>query len=150
MSVFSVRIHLSTLGLLLSAAACRPDAPATEQPAATPAPKPVTSAAPASPALPADTLQLPGEQVVRLQPSTVAAFERLAGSETLPPAPDADTPEEAGLAAAQGRVQRQGLELLLTPAQGPVVRLRSTPEEQRQNDEATVRYQYWGSLPAAH
>jgi len=144
---------LTGITALLSLAACRPDAPTTEQaPAITP--KPAASTAPdiATPAPPTstDTLHLPGNQVVALRPSSAAAFEHLAAAETLPQELDAETPEATWLAQAQGRVRRQDLDLLLTPARGPVVRLHSTPETEFKNDSASARYQYWGSLPAAH
>jgi hypothetical protein len=60
-------------------------------------------------------------------------------------------PSAEHLPADQGRVRRQGLGLLLRPAQGPEVRLASTPDAQftLQNGES-VKYMYWGSLPAAH
>jgi hypothetical protein len=60
-------------------------------------------------------------------------------------------PSTERLPANQGRVRRQGLALLLRPAQGPAVRLASTPDAQftLQNGEG-VKYMYWGSLPTAH
>jgi len=132
--------------VLLTSAACRPDTPATEQ-AATPAATVPTAARPAT-AGPADTLQLPGGQLVQLRPSTAAAFSQLpAGS--LPDLPN--DPAVEHLAATQGQVRRQGLDLLLLPARGNEVKLSSTPDAQftLQNGEG-VKYMYWGSLPAAH
>ena len=146
--------------LLLSAGACHPDAPATRQaplaaaPAATPATTvppaatPATSAAAELAGKATDTLHLPGGQVLRLLPAPAAAFNQLA-ADSLPDL-DADSPDQH-LEATQGRVRRQGLDLLLTPTQGPVVQLASTPPAKftLQNGDA-VRYVYWGSLPAAH
>ncbi len=144
--------HLALGGLaavLLSASACRPDAPATERPTAGPpaaAPPPLADTALA---YPSDTLHLPGG-VVRLRPATAAAFNRLP-VRGLPDVANDSLAERPPLAAAQGRVRRAGRVLVLTPAQGPPVRLASTPpaEFTLQNDQG-VRYQYWGSLPAAH
>ena len=136
--------------LMLLATACRPDAPATKQ-AGAPAPSAVAPAAnpPASSATTdsADTLQLPGNQVVPLRPTTAAAFAGLPAS-GLPEILNDPTTER--LENTPG-VRRQGLDLLLQSAQGSVVKLSSTPDAEftLQNGEA-VRYQYWGSLPAAH
>ncbi|TPG66541.1 hypothetical protein [Hymenobacter nivis] len=138
--------------LLLASAACRPDAPATEQ-AATPAAAPVPAALPsvaASPAAPGptDTLHLPGERVAQLHPSTVAAFNQLPAS-SLPEL--ANEPEAEPLPASQGQVRRQGLDLLLQPAQGSAAKLASTPDAEFTLQNAKgVKYMYWGSLPAAH
>jgi hypothetical protein len=134
--------------VLLSVSACRPDQPATEQPtaAAQPAAPPVADTALA---YPSDTLHLPSG-IVRLRPTSAAAFDQLpAGS--LPDVANDSLAEVQPLAATQGRVQRAGLSLVLTPAQGPPVRLASTPpaEFTLQNGQG-VRYQYQGSLPAAH
>lgn len=139
--------------LLLAGAACRPDAPATTEQAASPAasvPAPTPGAAtavrPTAPG-PADTLHLPGG-VAQLRPTTAAAFNRLPVS-GLPDLPNDSTTEH--LPAGQGRLTRQGLGLLLRPAQGPAVRLASTPEAQFTLENAKgVKYRYWGSLPAAH
>ena len=140
------------LGLLFGATACRPDAPATQQAPVAAAPvtpaktAPATALGPTPAALP-DTLHLPGGPVLRLVPGTAAAFGQ-AAADSLP-----DLGAESGdqhLAATQGRVRRQGLALLLAPAQGPAVRLTSTPPPDFKNDSASVRYVYRGSLPAAH
>lgn len=85
--------------------------------------------------------------MLRLLPGTAAAFDQ-AAADSLPDL-DAASPDRY-LTATQGRVRRQGLALLLTPAQGLVVRLASTPPPDFKNDSASVRYVYRGSLPAAH
>lgn len=134
--------------LLLASAACRPDAPTTEQfapPAATATvPKPSAVAA----AGPADTLHLPGGRVAQLRSCTAEAFNQL---------PTSGLPElfnEPGaehLPAAPGQVRRQGLDLLLRPAQGSAAKLSSTPDAQFTLQNAKgVKYMYWGSLPTAH
>lgn len=157
--------RLAAAALLLAGTACQPDKPnepatqstalkpAATQPAAlppTPAPTarpvPLGSADAARPTA-LDTLRLPGGQVAYLRPSTAAAFARLTGPDRLPEL-DANTPDQ-GLAQTQGRVRRQGSDLLLHPARGLLVRLRSTPEAAFQNDSASARYVYWGSLPGA-
>lgn len=143
-------LRAAVLLALLSSAACRPETPTTEQAVPpSPAVAPTTTpAVPATAAGPADTLRLPGGQVVQLRPITVAAFYKLPFS-GLPNLPN--DPSSEHLPAEQGRVTRQGLVLLLQPAQGSEVRLASTPEAQftLQNGEG-VKYMYWGSLPAAH
>ena len=139
--------------LLLASAACRPDAPATEQAAppvaSVPAPTPdaTTAARPAAPG-PTDTLHLPGGRVAQLRPTTAAAFNQLpiSGLSELVNEPGAEH-----LPAAQGQVRRQGLDLLLQPAQGSAARLSSTPEAEFTLQNAKgVKYAYWGTLPAAH
>ncbi|OON70895.1 hypothetical protein B0919_02510 [Hymenobacter sp. CRA2] len=139
------------LAALLAATGCRPDSPTTDTPAAAHTPTPAASATENQPAAAAtDTFQLPDGQVIALRPSSAAVFERLAAAETLPPDLDAESRDQ-NLTATQGRVRRDGLDLLLQPAQGPVVRLHSTPpaEFTLENGDA-VRYVYWGSLPQAH
>ena len=135
--------------VLLSASACHPDQPATERPTAVQ--PPAASPAPADTALayPSDTLHLPGG-VVQLRPTSAAAFNQLP-PRGLPDIANDSLAEQQPLGATQGQVRREGLSLVLTPAQGPPVRLVSTPpaEFTLQNGEG-VRYQYWGSLPAAH
>lgn len=136
--------YVAALALL---AACRPDARRTEQaapPTATTAPETTASATPP------DTLRLPGGSVLELRPSSEAAFNKLPFSR-LPEVVNDSATEVQALATAQGRVQRQGLDLLLQPAQGPVVKLSSTPpaEFTLQNGDG-VRYQYRGSLPGTH
>ncbi|MGI4873887.1 MAG: hypothetical protein ACRYFX_22230 [Janthinobacterium lividum] len=96
--------------LALLAAACRPDAPATEAnhpaaaPSATPvaaAPAPGAATGPPAPAgNPTDTLHLPGGQVGRLQPSTAAAFNRLP-ADTVPDLYSTD-PEPIDLTQLRG------------------------------------------------
>lgn len=139
--------------MLLSTSACHPDQPATKPSAAD---QPATkrpaarseATAPRSAAGPADTLHLPGGVVAQLRPSTAAAFHQL----NVGGLPDLhNDPSAEHLPAEQGRVHRQGLTLLLHPAQGPEVRLASTPDAQfTLQNGAAVRYMYWGSLPAAH
>jgi hypothetical protein len=147
--------------LLLSASGCHPDQPATQQPAAAPpvvtspvaaSPPDTTSPVAASPrrlippGAPSDTLHLPGGRVALLRTIPSDSFERLPVSSL----PELD-PSAEHLPAEQGRITRQGLVLRLQPAQGPEVRLASTPDAQfTLQNAAAVRYQYWGSLPAAH
>lgn len=165
--------HLALL-LLLASAACHSDAPATEQAASPAAPKAAPPAASvpapeqvalpadsvpapkqstatvASPAslIPADTLHLPGGRVVQLRPTTAEAFNQLptSGLPEMTNDPDAEP-----ISASQGLVRRQGLDLLLQPTQGSVVKLSSTPDAKftLQNGNG-VKFIYWGSLPAAH
>ena len=137
---------LGTLATLLLASACHPDQPATRQPvAASPASPPAPGAAQAAAG---DTLHLPGGQVVQLRSITAEAFNKLPFN-GLPELVNQPTAEH--LPTEQGRITRQGLALRLRPAQGPEVRLTSTPDAQftLQNADA-VRYMYWGSLPTAH
>ncbi|UOQ53402.1 hypothetical protein [Hymenobacter cellulosivorans] len=139
--------RFATLVLLVTA--CRPDTPATEQATSPTVPTPAPSTPPPSAkAGPTDTLHLPGGQLVQLHPVSTATFAQLPTSK-LPEMLNDSTAEH--LETTQGQVRRQGLDLLLQPAQGKVVKLSSTPEAEftLQNGEA-VRYQYWGSLPAAH
>lgn len=133
---------------LLLAAACRPDAPATER--GTPQPADASAATGAGPAHATDTLQLPGGRVLTLRPSTAATFAALPES-GLKDVFNDSTAEVQALTTAGGRVRRQGLDLLLQSTQGGPVRLASTPAARFtiENGDA-VRYQYWGSLPAAH
>lgn len=135
--------------MLLGLGACHPDAPATQQaPAAlaTPAAAVEPTVAPAA-AAPADTLHLSGGQVLRLLPGTVAAYNQ-AAADSLPEL-NADSPDQH-METTQGQVRRQGLDLLLTPARGLVVRLTSTPPAEFKNNSTSVRYVYRGSLPGAH
>lgn len=146
MSRHYFNLKILTVSLLLGNAACQPDSsPAQEKPAAVPSPaRPATTSA----ANPADTLHLPGGQVVQLRPSTAAEFNRLPAS-GLPDMPN--DPSAEPLAAAQGKVRRQGLDLFLPFPQGGEVKLSSTPDAEStlQNAEG-VKYMYWGRLPAAH
>ncbi|MFD1874901.1 hypothetical protein [Hymenobacter bucti] len=132
---------------LLGLGACHPDQPAATAPPTSP-PATTKPAVPRVAAGPIDTLHLPGGQVVQLRPSTADAFHKLPFS-GLPDLPNDSTSEH--LPADQGGVTRQGLALRLRPAQGPEVRLASTPDAQfTLENAAAVRYRYWGSLPAAH
>ncbi|TVT40625.1 hypothetical protein FNT36_14240 [Hymenobacter setariae] len=144
--------HIALGGIaavLLSASACRPDQPATERPSTAQSPAASPTLADTALAYPSDTLHLPSG-VVRLRPVSAAEFAKLPSAE-LPDVANDSAAERQPLAAAQGRARREGLTLVLKPAQGPLVRLASTPpaEFTLQNGEG-VRYQYWGSLPAAH
>jgi hypothetical protein len=139
-------LKILVVSVLLSNTACHSDnAPAQEKPAAAlGTARSDTSAA----TNPADTLHLPGGQVTQLRPSNAAAFNQLPTS-GLPDLPN--DPAAERLAAAQGKVRRQGLELFLQPTQGGEVKLSSTPDAKftLQNADG-VKYMYWGSLPAAH
>jgi hypothetical protein len=143
---------LGTLAtLLLGASACHSDPPATQQPA-TSSPAAASPPAPAGPgaaqAAAGDTLHLPGGRVVQLRTITAEAFNKLPFS-GLPEL--VNEPAAEHLPAEQGRITRQGLVLRLRPAQGPEVRLASTPDAQfTLQNAAAVRYRYWGSLPTAH
>lgn len=139
--------------LLLLLASCQPD---------TPARNPATSAASASPSTtvapvgPADTLHVADSLghpvgVLRLRPSTAAEFTKLPAG-PLPARPSDQENQSAVSDAplpADGRVQRQGEQLVLRPTQGPAVTLTPvpSPDGPEGNDNA---YYYWGSLPQAH
>ena len=146
-------VHQTALGslaaVLLSLSACRPDQPATAPPTAAQLPTAPPTLADTTLAYPSDTLHLPGV-VVRLRPASAVAFNQLP-FRGLPDVANDSLAEKPPLAATQGRVRREGLNLVLTPAEGPPVRLASTPpaEFTLQNSQG-VRYQYQGSLPAAH
>ena len=140
---------LGTLAtLLLSAGACHPDQPATQQPATT---SPVANSSPAAltaPGAASDTLHLPDGRVVQLRSIPTDAFNKLPFS-GLPEL--VNQPAAEHLPAEQGRITRQGLVLRLRPVQGPEARLTSTPDAQfTLQNAAAVRYRYWGSLPTAH
>jgi hypothetical protein len=96
--------------------------------------------------------------VLRLRPSTKAAFDQL--TDPLPLRPSER--EEAAVASSQpvpatldaplppdGRVQRRGETLVFRPAQGPALTLRPVPSPDGPEGNANA-YAYWGSLPAAH
>ena len=140
-------LHILALSVLLGNTGCQPGGPpAQEKPAAASAPS--TAQADASPGTnPADTLHLPGGQVVALRPSTAAIFNQLPAS-SLPDLPN--DPSAEPLATAQGQVRRQGLDLFLQSAQGGEIKFSSTPDANftLQNADG-VKYMYWGSLPAA-
>ncbi len=131
---------------LLGLGACHPDQPTARQPTGPAATtEPAVEKATGSPA---DTLHLPGGQVVQLRATTAAAFDKLPFG-GLPELPNDSTAEH--LPAGQGRLTRQGPVLRLRPAQGPEVQLTSTPDAQfTLQNAAAVRYRYWGSLPTAH
>ncbi|HEX8326672.1 MAG TPA: hypothetical protein VF629_03965 [Hymenobacter sp.] len=154
--------HYAALALLL--AACQPDKPATTGPAApteTVGPATANAAGPAADTLHvADSLGRPAG-VLRLRPSTKAAFDQLRATDPLPQRPaereDATVasaqPAPANLDAplpADGRVQRRGETLVFQPAQGPAVTLRPVPSSPDGPEGNDIGYAYWGSLPAAH
>ncbi|OON70892.1 hypothetical protein [Hymenobacter sp. CRA2] len=126
-----------------------------EQPATTSPDKPA-GAAPATPrpASTTDTLHVADSLgrpagVLRLQPSTQAAFQQLRDALPLRPSDAVNATDTSDAALpADGRVQRQGGLLVLRPAQGPPVTLRPvpSPDGPEGNDNT---YLYWGSLPAA-
>lgn len=145
--------------LALLSAACQPDSPTTQNtsgqnttaPAPASSPQTAPAAASSSAAGPVtDTLRLPTGRELLLRASSAAAFERLAATDILPPEGSSADPDR-DLTATRGRVRRQGLDLLLQPDQGSVVKLHTTPPAKFtiQNPDA-VRYVYWGSLPQAH
>ncbi|WP_022826134.1 hypothetical protein [Hymenobacter norwichensis] len=139
--------------LLLLLASCQPDTPASN-PAASAAP--ASASTTAAQASPTDTLHVAdslGRQVgvLRLRPSTAAEFAKLPAG-PLPTRPtdqeNQSTVSDAPL-PTDGRVQRQGEQLVLRPAQGPAVTLTPvpSPDGPEGNDNA---YYYWGTLPQAH
>ena len=146
--------------LMLPAAACHPDQPATtDAPVAQRAP---TSQAPA-PTAPAvftpptgplrsgdtehptdhDTLHVPGG-VLYLKPGTAAAFERV---------PNELTWEADKRLTTTGRVRRVGDDLLLQPEHGPVVKF-TTRRTTEHSSDAEINQQaeshYLGQLAQAH
>lgn len=125
--------------VLAALAACRPDAPATEQ-----ANPPVTAATIAHPA---DTLHLPAG-VVQLLPSTAEEFENLPAT-PLPDLPNDPTAEPRP--SDPEVVRREGLDLHIKTGLRTELKLSSTPDAEftMQNPDA-VRYMYWGELEAAH
>lgn len=130
--------RLATL-LLLASAACRPDAPATED-----AHPPVATATIAHPA---DTLHLP-TSVVQLLPSSAEEFNKLPAS----PLPELhNDPQAEPQPTDQEPVRREGLDLYLKTGLRDELKLSSTPDAEftLQNPDA-VKYMYWGSLPDAH
>jgi hypothetical protein len=120
-------------------AACRPDAPATEQAA-----PPVTTATIAHPA---DTLHLP-TSVVQLLPSSAEEFNKLPAS----PLPElTNDPQAEPQPSDQELVRREGLDLHIKTGLRTELKLSSTPDAEftMQNADA-VKYMYWGELPDAH
>jgi len=89
--------------------------------------------------------------VLRLRPSTQAAFAKLPPGPL--PARPSDSENQSKVTDAPlppgGQVQRRGNLLVLHPAQGPAVTLTPvpSPDGPAGNDNA---YYYWGSLPQAH
>jgi hypothetical protein len=148
--------------LVLPAAACHPDRPATTgAPAAQAAPttsQPPTPAAPAAFTPPTgrlrsgdtvqptdhDTLHVPGSGVLYLKPSTAAAFER---------APTELAWKADKRLTASGQVRRVGYELLLQPKQGPVVKFttrRITEHSSNAEISQQAESHYLGQLAQAH
>ena len=120
--------------------ACHPDAPTTGT---------SLRSADADRSSPYDTLHVAGGGVLRLTPITAAAFERVPEDTTY----KADY--EATLSADTGRVRRQGLDLILQPAQGPAIVLHGESENiGGVGDDsyriATRTYSYRGPLPGTH
>ena len=147
--------------LVLPAAACHPDQPATSgEPAAQKlltAPRPPAASAPAftpptgrlrsgDTAQPTDhdTLHVPGGGVLYLKPGTAAAFER---------AP-AELSRDADKAlTTSGPVRRVGDDLLLQPARGPVVKFVTRRTGATSTNEEIVQQaepRYLGQLAKAH
>lgn len=151
---------IAVLAGALLAVACQPDKPASTKTPATTAPPEAPAAAtpPTGPLTSADaarntdhdTLRVAGG-VVRARPSTAAAFEQWRGTDPLPPEPN-DT-LDSPLDQTQGRVHRQGLDLLIQPEKGPALKLHNHMQEadfdlEHASDRAG-RYRYWGALPTA-
>jgi hypothetical protein len=139
--------------LLLLLASCQPDTPASN-PATTAPTSPATTAAQANSS--PDTLHVAdslGRQVdvLRLRPSTAAEFAKLPVGPL--PARPTDQENQSTVSDAplptDGRIKRQGEQLVLRPAQGATVTLTPvpSPDGPEGNDNA---YYYWGSLPQAH
>jgi|GEM_PF-5366221 len=81
--------------------------------------------------------------VVRVQPLPASAWSKglPAGLPTRP-----DTVDSPQLSQAGSRVQRQGIHLLLTPANGRPLRIAHDTTD----TDTAAYYYYWGTLPAAH
>ena len=122
--------------------ACHPDAPAT-----------ATSLRSGDAERPSayDTLHVAGGGVLRLKPITEAAFLRVPKDTAFPA-----TDYEATLSADAGPVRRQGPDLILQPAQGPVITFRNKQEQVELPGgtgsylEGTHTYYYRGPLPGTH
>lgn len=156
-----LRFLLAPLVLL---AACHPDdkptaTTAPPDPAATTAPPDpgATPTAPATVAATPDTLHVADSLgrrvgVLGLRPSTAAAYQQLPAGPL--PARPTDNPNPSATRdaplPADGRVQRQGEQLRLRPAQGPAVLLTPQPSSEDGPQGVDIAYYYWGSLPAAH
>jgi|GEM_PF-1089374 len=132
---------------------CRPDQPATTRSA------PAAASAPASPASATfpDTLHVVDSLghhagILRLQPSTAADFAKLPAGPL--PARPSDQENQSNVPDAtlptDGRVQRQGEQLILRPTQGPAVTLKPEPASEDGPEGKDIGYYYWGSLPQVH
>ena len=97
-----------------------------------------------------DTLLVPGG-VVYVRPSTAAAYEHLAAAAgPLLERPDTVEAPPAPTTWDKGRVRRQGDQLLLQPAHGPVVAFRNVPHRQPADEICYCgEYRYLGSWPQA-
>ena len=144
------------LPLALLPAACHPDQPAaTAPPTAAPTSTATATTSPASPVAAGDTLRLYDSLqhlagVVRLRPSTRAAFDALRANDPLPTRPsEAQNAADAPL-PADHRVRRQGNRLVFRPSQGPAVTLTPKPGSDEGPQGLEIGYYYWGSLPASH
>lgn len=124
-------------------AACRPDSSGPAAAPHHPQPTAALRSGDAEQNTPQDTLRTVSGAVLRLRPVSEADFNRL--------------PEQLGgyldstLTAADGRVRRQGQDLLFRPEQGPEVRLPAVLAGPGGPDDPTGRAvpHYWGELPAA-
>jgi hypothetical protein len=89
--------------------------------------------------------------ILRLRPSTRAAFEQLPAGPL--PARPTDQENQSNVPDAplptDGRVQRQGERLVLHPAQGPAITLQPVPSPDGPEGHDNAYY-YWGTLPLAH
>ncbi|UOQ54636.1 hypothetical protein [Hymenobacter cellulosivorans] len=122
-----------------------PPAPDTASTATVPiaAPAAVLSSADVVKATGHDTLRTTTGQVITVQPADLAAWQR-ARPDALPALPDSvDAPS---LAQTGGRVQRSGLNLTLTAANGRTVVLKNDTTD----TEDAIAYLYWGELPSVH
>lgn len=138
--------------LLLLTARCQSD-----QPAASPPPPSAPTIARAAPAGITDTLAVADSvghrvAILRLLPSTKAAFAKLPAG--LLPARPSDGESQTNVPDAplptDGRVQRRDELLVLHPAQGPAVTLKPEPTPADGPEGKDIGYYYWGSLPQAH
>lgn len=140
------RLPLAGAALALLAA-CHPNQPTAERP---PTARPAAAASMAllAPPLtpPTDAFGLPGEQIAELRPATAVAFARLDSASSL-----AATLGDTADRPLPASVRRVGRSLLLSPSAGPMVRLRTTLTKLYASEaDHSRRYQYLGSLPAAH
>jgi hypothetical protein len=138
--------------LLLLLASCQPDQPIATKTAPPAAP---VAAAPTPAGATSDTLAVAdslGHRVgiLRLRPSTPAAFAQLPAG-PLPMRPT-DLENQSRVVdaplPADGRVQRRGELLVLHPTQGPALTLRPVPSPDGPEGHDNAYY-YWGSLPQA-